>query len=149
MDVYRDATVAFGTRHGKQHQVADAFATILGAHVTAPDDLDTDQFGTFSGEVPRTGSPLDALLAKTSLAAQVTGLPLVLASEGSYGPLPGLPMVVHEEVLLFRDTERGIEVIEGERVPVTLPGPVRVSTVDEAAPFLDLTGFGAQPRPET
>ncbi len=68
--------MVFGTRHGKQHQVADAFATILGAHVTTPDDLDTDQFGTFSGEVPRTGSPLDALRAKTSLAIQATGLPL-------------------------------------------------------------------------
>ncbi len=53
-------------------------------------------------------------------------------------------MVVHEEVMLFRDAERDIMVIEGQRVRLALPGPIRVATVDEAAPFLDHAGFGDQ-----
>lgn len=51
-DVYRGATVVFGTQHGKATQVAPAFLTILGATVVAPTGLDTEQFGTFTGDVP-------------------------------------------------------------------------------------------------
>ncbi|WP_433304172.1 DUF6671 family protein [Actinoplanes sp. CA-030573] len=51
---------------------------------------------------------------------------------------------MHEELLRFRDTGRGIEIIEGERVPIALPQPVRVATIDEAAPFLERAGFGEQ-----
>lgn len=55
--------VAFGTRHGKEHQVAQAFAAVLRAEVVTPPGLDTDQFGTFSGETSRTLSPVDAARA--------------------------------------------------------------------------------------
>jgi len=51
--------IAFGTRHGKEDQVALAFAAVLRAEVVSPPDLDTDQFGTFSGETSRTLSPVD------------------------------------------------------------------------------------------
>ncbi len=48
----------FATRHGKQHQAAGPFRELLDARVVAPDDLDTDRFGSFTGEVPRTRTPL-------------------------------------------------------------------------------------------
>ncbi|GAA3345010.1 hypothetical protein GCM10020358_50470 [Amorphoplanes nipponensis] len=144
MPPYRGALVAFGTRHGKHHQVAGAFADVLGARVTAPDDIDTDQYGTFTGETPRTGSPLAAARAKADLARRLTGAGLALASEASYGHLHGSPVAVHEELLLFHDAARDIEVIEGERVPLTLPAAVRIRSVAAAGDFLERAGFGRQ-----
>ena len=117
---YRGQTIAIGTRHGKQHQFHPAFSAVLGAVLYTPPDLDTDRFGTFAGEVRRTGTALDAARAKARLAMTVTGLPYGLASEASYGPLPG-GWFGHEEVLLFSDDRRGIEVVEGYRT-LSVPG---------------------------
>lgn len=116
---YHRADIAVGTRHGKQDQFAPAFRDILRARLITPAELDTDRFGTFTGERPRPGDALEAARAKARLAMQATGLPLGLASEASYGPLGG-PLATggwtgHEEILLFCDAERGIEVLEGHR----------------------------------
>lgn len=114
-DCYRGSVVAVGTRHGKQHQFAGPFAAILGARVLTPPDLDTDRFGTFTGEQPRRGTAVDAARAKAHLAIAATGLPLALASEASYGPLTDTGVTGHEEIVLFCDTVHGIEVLEGHR----------------------------------
>lgn len=110
---YRGRVIAVGTQHGKQHQFASPFHRVLGAELVTP-TVDTDQFGTFTGEVARTGAPADAARAKARLAMSVTGLPYGLASEASYGPLPG-GWLGHEEILLFYDDVAGIEIIEGHR----------------------------------
>ena len=123
---YRGCVIAVGTRHGKQHQLAPAFRSVLGARLLTPPDLDTDRFGTFTGEVARRESPLDAARAKAKLAMDATGLPHGLASEASYGPLPG-GWYGHEEILLFRDDLFGIDVVEGHRTASMPGGSHRVS----------------------
>ena len=141
---YAGQIVAFGTQHGKEHQVAPAFAAVLHAEVVAPPDFDTDQFGTFSGEAPRTLSPVDAARAKARLAMAALATPYGLASEASYGPLPGLGLPGHEELLIFLDAERGIEVVEGERTLTTPGGRCRVASLSEARPCLEQAAFPAQ-----
>ena len=128
---YRGARIAVGTRHGKQHQFSAAFAEVLGAELVTPPDLDTDQFGTFSGEHPRVLSALEAARAKAALAIEATGQPCGLASEASYGPLPGSGVPGHEEVLLFCDTVRGIEILEGYRSTAVPGSRHRVTRIEE------------------
>ena len=66
--------------------------------------LDTDQFGTFSGEIERALSPFDALKAKCNLGNKLTGCDLVLATEGSFGMHPDLPFCsAHDELMLLMD----------------------------------------------
>lgn len=117
---YRGETIAVGTKHGKQDQLAPAFDAVLGAELRTPPEIDTDRFGTFSGEVARSGSAIDAARAKARLAMDLTGLPYGLASEASYGPLAG-GWSGHEELLLFCDDRLGIEVLEGHRT-LSVPG---------------------------
>ena len=126
---YRGSVVVFGTMHGKERQVAPAFADILVARVIAPLALDTDQFGTFAGETPRRVSPLEAARAKARLAMAATGHPYALASEASYGPLPGIGWPGHEEFLLFLDDTRGLEIVEGHRA-LGIPGSAMRATSD-------------------
>jgi hypothetical protein len=111
---YRGTTIAVGTRHGKQHQFALAFRSLLGAQLLTPPDLDTDRFGTFTGEVARRGAATEAARGKARLAMEITGLPYGLASEASYGVLPG-GWFGHEEIVMFCDEVLGIEVVEGYR----------------------------------
>jgi len=118
---YRDFSIAVGTRHGKEKQFARAFETALGARLVTPPDLDTDRFGTFSGEIPRAATASDTARAKAWLAMEVSGIPYGLASEASYGPLPGAGVQGHEELVVFVDDTRGIEVFVGERTTV-VPG---------------------------
>ena len=101
---------------------------MLGARLVVPDDLDTDQFGTFCGEVVRTGSALDAARAKARLGMGTAGLRYGLASEASYRSLPGLGLPGHEELLLFVDDVRGIEVLESHRGAVAFMNGYPVST---------------------
>lgn len=130
-DPYRGAVIAVGTRHGKAEQFASAFHRHLGAHLITPPDLDTDRFGTFTGEQPRLESALKTARAKARLGMQMAGLPYGLASEASYGPLPGSGVPGHEELLLFLDDVRGIEIIEGHRSADVPPGNHRVAAADE------------------
>ena len=128
---YRGARIAVGTRHGKQHQFSPAFTDVLGAELITPPDLDTDRLGTFTGERPRERTAMEAARAKAAMAMDATGLSCGLASEASYGPLPGSGVPGHEEILLFCDTVRGIEVLEGYRSTEVPESSHRVSRVDE------------------
>lgn len=126
---YRGARIAMGTMHCKEQQVAPAFAEVLGAQVFAPVGLDTDQFGTFTGEVTRTLTPQAAALAKARLAMRTADVPYAIASEGSYHTWYAT-LAIHEEILVFLDDTRGIEIIEGVNTPGT-PGAAQL--VDDAS----------------
>ncbi|WP_343601714.1 DUF6671 family protein [Mycobacterium sp.] len=128
---YAGAVIAMGTMHGKERQVGPAFEEILGARVIAPGGLDTDRFGTFTGDVERTMTPTQAATAKARLAMQATGLPYGLASEATYATRYAV-VRVHEEVLVFLDDRRGIHVVEGHN-DLDVPGPpCVVSSVEQA-----------------
>jgi hypothetical protein len=122
--------IAVGTRHGKEHQLTSAFDEILGARLVVPADLDTDQYGTFSGEVARSASALDAARAKAGLGMHAAGLSRGLASEASYGPL-GVGWSLHEEILLYVDDVDGFEVQETHRAATPSMGSYQVQSIGE------------------
>ncbi len=118
---YHGRRVAMGTRHRKEQQVAPAFAALLGASIVVPADLDTDQFGTFSAERPRTLSAIDAARAKALLGMRTAATCYGLASEATYGVLDIAGCTAHDEILLFVDDMRGIEIAETLHSPA-VPG---------------------------
>ena len=67
---YAGRIVTFATVHGKELLARDPFRRILGATGTAPRQLDTDQFGTFSGKVSRTLSSIASARAKARLGME-------------------------------------------------------------------------------
>jgi len=130
--------------HGKERQVAPAFTEFLGAELSVPVGIDTDQFGTFSGDIARVLSPVDAARAKARLAMSAADSPYALASEATYGPLPGLGLPGHEELLLFVDDTRSIEIVEGQRELHDFPATLRARTLADAEPLLTRINFGMQ-----
>jgi hypothetical protein len=109
---YAGGVISLTTRHGKERALGRVFAAGLGARLQLCDQ-DTDQLGTFSGEIPRLADAAATCRAKALLGMQSTGLRLGLASEASFGPHPAMPMLpVGQELLLFLDQERDLCVLE-------------------------------------
>ena len=103
------------TLHEKDSVIAPIFRSELGVEVQVA-SIDTDQFGTFAGEIPRTLSQLDSAIAKARAAIANTGIPLAIASEGSIGPNPLIPIVSSDlETIVFVDNEREILIHESYR----------------------------------
>ena len=128
--------------HGKEYLARDAFYDVLGATVTAPRGLDTDQFGTFAGDIPRTLTPRNAARVKARLGMQIAGTPLALASEGSFGASFG--PVEHREILMFIDDDLGLELIESTLTTSPLPSGRTITTPTQPRDFAEALGFPAQ-----
>lgn len=140
---YAGRLVTFATMHGKEQLAQQAFHDVLGATISIAKGLDTDQFGTFAGDIPRTLSPRSAARAKAKLGMQIAGTTLGLASEGSFSSGFG-PLVENMEILLFIDETLGLELVEGTLNISELPGGRHVDTADSALAFASAVGFPEQ-----
>ena len=109
---YFGCRVAFLTQHGKEKIVAPELETALGCRVAHVSGFDTDQLGTFTRDIPRAGVQLEAARKKARLGMELAGLPLGIASEGSFGPDPFIGMLPwNVEMLVWIDDTLGIEVV--------------------------------------
>jgi hypothetical protein len=89
------------TLHGKDRALAPTLEQ-LGFEVRAAAGLDTDRFGTFTGEVERTGTMLDAARDKARAAFSLSSkADWIIASEGAFGPSAVIPMLAEAKELLL------------------------------------------------
>lgn len=108
---YQGRQVAFLTQHGKQDLVRGPLEAALACQLVHTDRYDTDQLGTFTRELTRAGSQLDAARKKATIGMALTGASVGMASEGSFGPDPfGAFMPWNTEVVLWVDRLRDLEV---------------------------------------
>jgi hypothetical protein len=109
---YYGKNISLATKHGKELVVAPAIQAVCNASIVVA-EVDTDQLGTFSGEVPRQGTPREVVQKKARMGMLKVNLPYGIATEGSFGPHPSLPFLpYHEEVVVFIDDEIGITLFE-------------------------------------
>lgn len=141
---YAGRRAVLATMHRKDEAIAPAMFATLGLIVTPTAGLDTDQLGTFSGEIPRNGTMLEVAVRKARLGMSASGLSFGLASEGSFGPHPVIPfMPGGMEVMVFVDDERGIIIHESVIAEATNFDHLVVSPGDELDSFLRRIGFPA------
>ena len=101
---YLDSEVAFLTQHGKQQLVRSRLEQALGCQLVHTQDYDTDLLGTFTTDVDRQGSQLDAARVKATIGMRLTGLQIGMASEGVFGPDPFVGFTPwNSEVVLWVD----------------------------------------------
>lgn len=111
-NLYRDQAVALLTQHGKERLIAPVLDATLGCRIEHVTGYDTDLLGTFTRDIPRAGSQIEAARKKARLGMQLADLPLGLASEGAFGADPMLGMVSwNSELLIWLDDARGLEVV--------------------------------------
>jgi hypothetical protein len=108
---YHAARVALATLHAKDRAIAKPLRQRLGIEVELVPGINTDLFGTFTGEIARAGTMADAARAKALAAITASGLPYGLGSEGSFGPDPQVPLIaLATELMTFVDRYRGHEI---------------------------------------
>lgn len=139
---YAGRRAALATMHAKERALGWPLRTALGLELVVPSGLDTDQLGTFSGEVPRPASARSVAEQKARLGMQAAGTDLGLASEGSFGPHPLIPFApAGLELLAWIDAARDLCVIEELFVEKTNYAMERCTRWDALLGFAARAGF--------
>lgn len=110
--LYDGSEFALLTKHGKQRVIAPALEDMLGCRVCLIDGYDTDLLGTFTRDVPRFGTQVEAARKKARIAMELSGLLFGLGSEGAFAPDPFTGMAPwNVEVIMLTDRIRNLEVV--------------------------------------
>ena len=140
MITYRTCCIA--TQHQKELVIKPILEKELFLQCYTPDQLNTDQFGTFSGEIERRLSPLNAARAKCDLAHQLTGCDLVVANEGSFGPHPNLFFIpANEELMLLRDYKNNLSIWTSVLSTETNFNSLEISNANQLGDFAKSIGY--------
>jgi hypothetical protein len=138
---YRGLEAVVTTKHFKTALLQPAFTEFLEMRlVELP--LDTDQLGTFSGEIERTAPPLETAIVKAKLGLNESGARFGIASEGSIGSDVALPWVQADyEVLAFVDSESDLVITEAFHSREIIAASKTLRADDDIAEFLSRADF--------
>ncbi|MEB3214358.1 MAG: DUF6671 family protein, partial [Leptolyngbyaceae bacterium] len=136
------STAVLATMHQKEQAIAPIFERELGITITVVPNLNTDQFGTFTRDIPRAGTQTEAARRKAQVALEQTGAEMAIASEGAFFPHPAVPLVACDrEIVLLLDSNTGIELIGEVMSTTTNYRQATVRTVEEALTFAQEVQF--------
>jgi hypothetical protein len=109
---YLDKSVSLLTKHGKERVIGQEIGNHLGMRLVHVDNFDTDYFGSFTRDIPRTGDQYQAAYAKAKKGMELAGLKMGMASEGSFSKDPYAGMIPwNKELIVFLDEDNEIEVV--------------------------------------
>lgn len=110
---YAGREIALASLHRKQQILERPLRAGLGLNLRHASHVDTDCFGSFGGERPRLENAPTTCRRKAEAAMEALNLDLGIASEGSFGPHPSVPMLpVGHEWMTFVDRREGIVIRE-------------------------------------
>jgi hypothetical protein len=139
---YSGLRAGLASMHRKERAIAPPCWRHLRLTVEPVLGLDTDAFGTFTGEIARPGTARETALAKALLAAEASGHRLGLGSEGSFGPHHALPFLAQDvELIALHDRETGITISEGLGSLRTNYGQIEWSCDADLSAFLTRSLF--------
>jgi hypothetical protein len=127
------------TMHDKHRVIAPALRARLGVDVGVVDDVDTDRLGTFTREIDRAGSQIDAARAKAELALE-RGYAVGLGSEGALVPGPFGLGTTDVECIVCLEAATGLFVV-GRAVEPGLHVHGVVSSIEALMAFAVRAGF--------
>jgi len=140
---YEDDEAVLATMHGKERVIAPLLRGALGLRVRVAPGINTDRFGTFSRDIERTGSQLDAARAKIAAAFEMSpGARVAVASEGSFGPHSQIPFApLAREIVVMKDRVSGLELVGHHAGMETNFSHAVVADLNGASAFAERAGF--------
>ena len=138
---FKGRKVVIASMHRKE-MVISPIVERLGMIPEVAFELNTDKFGTFSGEIERIGDPIETLRRKCFAALEVYDSDIVIASEGSFGPHPLYHFIpCDDELIMLVDRKHNLEVIARELSTETNFAQRAVETEEELLLFAQNSGF--------
>jgi len=142
LDLFRGKVAVLATMHKKEQVISPIVERELGLKVVVPSDLDTDLFGTFTREIKRLGTQLDAAKFKAQKALEISSANIAIASEGSFTAHPYVPFLpCNRELIILIDKEQQLEVVGEELSTQTNYSHQIISSCSEAFAFAEKVGF--------
>jgi len=142
LEIFEGRKLVIATKHDKESVIAPILEQQLGVKCFVPDDFDTDELGTFSGEIERKDGPLETVRKKCLLAMEKTNCDLGIASEGSFGPHPTIFMAhADDELLIFIDKKNNLEIITRELSLDTNFNAATISSFQNLVDLVKKVGF--------
>lgn len=133
--------VILASKHKKEEIMAPILKS-CGLEVVVPNEFDTDQWGTFDGEVERKNNPLETAKIKCLAALDKFDYKCGISSEGSFGPHPYLGLVTaNEEWVYFIDKANDLEIWSKAISTDTNFDQKEVKRYDELFEFSSKVGF--------
>ncbi len=125
------------TKHNKEIVIAPLLKDGFGLEIELATKVDTDQFGTFSGDIERPDTQYNTAKLKILKAFELyPEAEIAIASEGAFNPHPDCPFIpLNTEVVLLIDKKNQLE-ISGRYL--SLAASIREGTVSSIREALDL-----------
>lgn len=131
------------TKHNKEKVIAPILTAALGLNISVATKVDTDEFGTFSGEIERPDTQYNTDKLKILKAFELyPNAEIAIASEGAFNPHPDCPFIpLNTEIVLLIDRKNQLE-ISAEYLSLSVNVSEKtVSTMEEAFAFAETLGF--------
>jgi hypothetical protein len=134
--MFEGRKLLISTNHGKEKVIGPLMSESFGINFYTTPTLDTDSFGTFSGEIERLDDPFTTAKNKCKKGMDLSGYDLVIASEGSFGPHPTLFFVpADDELLVLIDKKNDLLISAREISTETNFGVKEIHTEEELLDF--------------
>jgi hypothetical protein len=134
--MFKGRNLLIATKHEKEKVIAPILERELGVKCFLTSDLDTDELGTFTGEVERKEDAIATARKKCLMAMELANCDLAIASEGSFGSHPTIFFAhADEEFLLFLDKKNNLEISARELSLETNFNGLEIKTEKELQEF--------------
>lgn len=110
---FKGRSAVIANKHNKEHVMAPILEDALGLKIVVPAEIDTDKFGTFTLDIPRKGSQLEAARKKALEGIRLTGLDIGIASEGTFAPYEFAN--ANTEIVILIDLKNNWEFVGGNK----------------------------------
>ncbi|MHA8050279.1 DUF6671 family protein [Aquirufa sp. ROCK-SH2] len=142
LSYFEGRKIVIATMHQKELVIGPALNQALNMPYCLPVQFNTDQLGTFTGEIERTLSPLDAARKKCEIALELSDAEFAIASEGSFGAHPDFFFLpADEEYLVLKERKTDVEIIVKSCSLNTNFGTFNKNSEEKLEDFLDRVKF--------
>lgn len=129
------------TQHKKEEIIAPLLAEV-GIHVQTIHTIDTDSFGSFTGEIKRLKTAEETVQKKALAGSPYAPDGLVLASEGSFYPDPHIPFCSkNTELVMLIDIRNNISILGIAHSRHTAHHEASITSLAELDQFLEKIEF--------
>ncbi len=113
--MFTNRVLAIATMHQKEDAIQPILELNIGCKCILPSNFNSDELGTFSGEIERFNDPIETARKKCNLAMELTNTDIAIASEGSFGPHPSYFFsYADDEFLVLIDKKNELEIVVRE-----------------------------------
>jgi len=139
--IYKNRQIVLLTKHKKEEAIQPILEKATGCSLIVETRYDTDKFGTFSRDVTRTESQLETARLKIKEGMLLSQVDIGIASEGSFGSHPFIPLPWNIELVLLYDRQENFELYGVHESGETNFAQLETASFDEAVSFAKKIGF--------